>query len=156
MSAVERADLDIIREIVMAEMERVPELAKEARKVHGILFPRPFVDELLYMKQDEEDNLACEHCGFYMNRITWKNYFSEQWFKCPHCNHRHLDGELVEWRYHPLVLFGYLLHVCKLNKWELGITAIRQAIETFESADKRLHKITEELGKHILEGGELN
>lgn len=152
---IERADLNLIRELIMAELKDIPELAKEARELQGIVFPNDFVETLINIKQDEEDTLSCEHCGFYMRYTSWENYFQEQWFKCPHCTHRHLRGELNEWRYHPLVLLGYLLRVCEESKWELGIAAVRQAIDVFDKADKKLHKITEEIGKTILEGGEL-
>lgn len=52
---------------------------------------------------------------------------------------------------HPLVQYGFLLRICKECNWQLGVTAIQEAIDTYIKAEKNLHKITQNTGKKIID-----
>ena len=142
-----RIDLELIRDIVMAKIQDIPNLAREAREFHAVMFPREFVDDLLSIKQEEEDTFLCAHCNIEMRGIEWKKFNS-----CPQCSQ---IKKLVQRELDPLGMYYYMLCSCRKANWPLGVTAMWRSIEVFTNARDRLHQIADDIGSFVMEGGEL-
>lgn len=110
MNEMSNEERKIIREILMANLEDIPNLAVEAREKHGIKFPEEVADALIYLRIEDR------------------------------------EGRTLP----VLVEYGYMLCVSKECSWQLGVTAIREAIALFHEAELGLHELTREIGAKIL------
>lgn len=138
-----------IREIIMADLEDLPQKAKIAREVIGINFPEPFVDQLIKIRQNDDDRKACinSQCLFTASTIEWRSYFNGSTYNCPKC--REKSTYLNVGKRHPLFILGKLHQVAEECKWYEGVTAIERSVDAFQSADLRLQQITEKLSKDL-------
>ena len=154
---MDNEELLAIREIVMADIKDIPQKAKLARELLGIIFPKDFVERLISIKLEDEDRLRCnnKHCCYTLDRIAWRSFQMNDEFVCPKCNTH--QKHLKDGRRGPQWLFGKLHEVCEMSKpqWKLGMTAMDRSTDTFNSAVEIMHKVQEDLGRLVMEGGDL-
>jgi hypothetical protein len=155
--AIESEESLAIREIVMSDVKDIPTKAKIAREALGIIFPPNFVERLIAIKLEDEDRLRCnnKHCCLTLDRIRWKNYLSSDEYRCPSCGL--LQVKLKDGRRGPQWIFGKIHEVCEMSspKFKLGMTAMDRATDCFNSAVEIMHKVQEDLGRLVMEGGEI-